>query len=209
MNLLEAQAITGYLSAPSKMPGFAFAISAKRCLTGRELHKIEGSICSKCYALRGRYTLPNVLIALDKRLEAIKHPQWVEAMTYHIKVLETSRYFRWMSSGDLQNLGMLIKIVEVCRRTPSIKHWLSTREIGILNAFHNAGFTYPSNLVVRYTAPMIEQKPSKDILNRLNIQGSAVSKVRWNCPSSEQDNRCQDCRKCWHKSVPVVTYKYH
>lgn len=209
MTLIEAQAITGKLSEPSKMPGYAFAIPATLCLTGGKLRGIEGSVCNKCYAMAGFYRYPNVIKSLTKRLKAVEHPLWVEAMALHISTLETSGYFRWFASGDLQSLGMLVKICEVCRRTPKIKHWLSTREVGILHAFNNAGFKYPDNLVVRLSATMIEDKPNTSTLKSLKINGSAVSKEKWNCPSSAQDNMCKDCRKCWWHSIPIVTYRYH
>ena len=36
----------------TKMPSTTFAISAKACKVGSKLEKIEGSTCSKCYALK-------------------------------------------------------------------------------------------------------------------------------------------------------------
>ncbi len=164
MNLQQAQKITGGLSHPSKMPCMAFAISAKICITGRKLYAIAGSVCSKCYALRGRYTLPSVLVRLHKYLDGVRNPLWVKAMALQINLLEYSGYFRWFSSGDLQSLGMLIKICEVCRRTPKIRHWMSTREVGILSAYRTAGFTFPDNLVIRFCATMIEEQPPKELM---------------------------------------------
>ena len=63
-----ADALVGGLSAPSKMPCKSFSISAFECITGSRLRKIAGSVCSKCYALKGRYVFPKVQAALDRRL---------------------------------------------------------------------------------------------------------------------------------------------
>jgi len=56
----EAKLRTGGLSAPSKMPGPAFNLPARACLTGAKLAQVPGSVCHGCYALKGRYRFPNV-----------------------------------------------------------------------------------------------------------------------------------------------------
>ena len=50
----QAREITGGLSKPSKMPGPAHNLPAAACTTGAKLAKIPGSVCSGCYALKGR-----------------------------------------------------------------------------------------------------------------------------------------------------------
>jgi hypothetical protein len=209
MTLVESNSIVGNLASATKMPCQTYSLPARSCHVGSKLHDIPGSVCSKCYALRGNFSRPTVLNAMQKRLDSIKDPRWVEAMVTAIKDTEFSGFFRWHSSGDLQDLGHLIKICEVARRLPRIKFWLPTREIGILTAFKNAGFTFPSNLIVRFTATMIEQRPPDAIMDRLGVLGAAVSKVEWNCPAPDQENKCMTCRQCWDKRHKVVTYKYH
>ena len=81
----EAREITGGLSKPSKMPGPAHNLPAVACKTGAKLAQIPGSVCSGCYALKGRYRFNNVQAALQRRLKALEHPQWVEAMVQLIK----------------------------------------------------------------------------------------------------------------------------
>ena len=76
----EAIEITGGLSKPSKMPGPAHNLPAKRCITGAKLVKVPGSVCAGCYALKGRYRFKNVQDALNRRLKALEDPRWVEAM---------------------------------------------------------------------------------------------------------------------------------
>lgn len=80
MKLRDARAITGGLSFPSKMPGTSYGIPAQACKTGAKLAKVAGSVCHKCYALRGNYQWPAVKAAQQRRLAAINHPQWVDAM---------------------------------------------------------------------------------------------------------------------------------
>ena len=85
MNKKEAIKITGGLSKPSKMPGFAYNLPATRCKVGSKLAKIPGSVCHGCYALKGRYRFPNVKDALERRYkQAMTNKQWVFGMVYLI-----------------------------------------------------------------------------------------------------------------------------
>ena len=74
MDKKELKEITGGLSKPSKMPGFSYNFPATRCITGSKLVKIPGSVCSGCYALKGRYRFSNVKNAMQRRLDSINHP---------------------------------------------------------------------------------------------------------------------------------------
>jgi hypothetical protein len=147
--------------------------------------------------------------SLSARLAAVDHPRWVEAMAHLLNETEVSGYFRWFSSGDLQSLEMLVKICAVCRKTPRIRHWISTREVGILGDFARAGFTFPDNLVVRYAADMIEEEPPRNLMEKLGVLGAAVSRENPDCPARNQGNVCGSCRRCWDKRVKIVTYEYH
>ena len=56
-SIKEAELAVGNLSRPSKMPSYAWSISARRCNVGSKLAKVKGSVCEGCYALKGRYML--------------------------------------------------------------------------------------------------------------------------------------------------------
>ena len=129
MNKKEAKAITGGLSKPSKMPGHAYNLPAWRCKTGVKLQAVAGSVCAGCYAMKGRYRFKNVKDALQRRMDSLDHPQWVQAM---VVLIDKQPWFRWHDSGDIQSLEHLEKIFEVCRLTPETRHWLPTREAQIL-----------------------------------------------------------------------------
>jgi hypothetical protein len=122
--------IGGSLSKPSKMPGWSIGLPAKECKTGGKLQKVPGSVCFDCYALKGCYVFKVVQDAQYRRLAAIKSPDWVQAMAHLINSKKPD-VFRWHDSGDVQDLDHLQKIYEVCRLTPSKRHWLPTREAWI------------------------------------------------------------------------------
>jgi hypothetical protein len=106
----------GGLSKPSKMPGHGYSLPAKECKTGAKLRKIEGSTCSGCYAMKGRYSFGMVQDALYRRLDAIRKPLWAEVMA-EILTRKGETWFRWHDSGDLQDAEHLELIIEVCRLT--------------------------------------------------------------------------------------------
>jgi len=204
MNLKEAKAITGGLSNPGKMPGFAYNLPTWACITGTKLRDVEGSTCSGCYAHeRGRYRFKNVKAALNRRLNSLTDPRWIEAMTllvshYSLKV----PFFRWHDSGDLQGADHLKKIFEVCNATPQVEHWMPTREAQFLKQIKPE--EVPKNLIIRMSSHMIDQAPVK-----FWPWTSTVSTGSFTCPASKQGNECKSCRNCWNREVANVSYPKH
>ena len=131
MNATERKKITGGLSKPSKMPGYAYNLPAIHCKTGSKLAQVPGTTCHGCYALKGRYRFPNVMDAMMRRLASISRPDWSRTMAADINARK-SRWCRWHDSGDIQSVKHLLKIFQVCRLTPDVAHWLPTREAGLL-----------------------------------------------------------------------------
>ena len=194
----EAKEITGGLSAPSKMPGPAYNLPAQACITGAKLVQIPGSVCAGCYALKGRYNFSNVRLALARRLESLKNPQWVYAM---IVLIKGEPWFRWHDSGDLQSVDHLKKIFAICEATPETSHWLPTREAKFLPLNSDS---IPKNLIIRMSSHRIDQAPVKSW-----PWTSTVSTGSFTCPASKQGNQCKSCRNCWDRKVANVTYPKH
>ena len=199
MKTSEALKLVGGLSKPSKMPGWAYGLPAKECKTGSKLVKVAGSTCHGCYALKGCYVFKVVQQAQYRRLKAIKDPQWVEAMA-HLINSKRPRVFRWHDSGDVQDLEHLQKIYEVCRLTPSKRHWMPTREAWIKQHLHDK----PANLVIRLSSPMVDQGPVSSWPNTSTVVTSGAS-----CPAPKQNNECGSCRNCWNPEIKNISYGIH
>ena len=191
--------IVGGLAKPSKMPGWAYGLPAAECKTGGKLKHIPGSTCEGCYADKGCYVFPVVQAAQYRRLEAIRHPQWVNAMAALINS-KKSKWFRWHDSGDVQDPEHLLKIYEVCRLTPGKRHWLPTREAWIKDHLTDK----PDNLVIRFSAPMVNQRAPESWPNSSEVVDSGAT-----CPAAQQDNECRDCRQCWDPMVKTIKYGKH
>ena len=195
----EAWALVGGLSKPSKMPGWSIGIPAKECKTGSKLRDVKDSVCYDCYALKGCYVFKVVQDAQYRRLAAIYTAPWVEAMAYLINSKKPD-VFRWHDSGDVQDLEHLNKIFEVCRLTPSKRHWMPTREAWIKDHLDRA----PSNLVIRFSAPMVDQSAPASWPNTSTVVTAGAT-----CPSAQQGNECKDCRNCWNKDIKNISYGQH
>ena len=199
MNTKEAWQLVGGLSKPSKMPGWSIGIPAKECKTGAKLRLIPNSVCEGCYALKGCYVFKVVQEAQYKRLKAIAHPDWVQAMATLINSKKPD-VFRWHDSGDVQDEAHLNKIFEVCRLTPSKRHWMPTREAWIKDHMEAA----PANLVIRFSSPMVDQGPVTSWPNT-----STVSTKSRTCPAPDNNNECGDCRAFWDPLVKNIEYGKH
>ena len=200
----------GGLSAPSKMPCYSYSIPATECHIGKRLRHVEGSVCSKCYARKGRYRFSNVKDSLQRRFETLNKPYWVDAFVFLIEKRKMD-FFRWHDSGDLQGMGHLEKIVEIAKRSPACKFWLPTKEIALIRDYTASGKTFPPNLTVRISGYTIDGvAPVGFAKNRgLCVASVSPSMSKVNCTAYRTNGVCGDCRACWDKNVFEIVYKKH
>ena len=211
-SIKEAELAVGNLSRPSKMPSYAWSISARRCNTGSKLAKVKGSVCYNCYALKGRYMFNNTQDALERRYNAWANDRekWVDAMIYimHNKQhIVNTGHFRFFDSGDIQGADMLDDINTVAWASPTIRFWLPTKEYKLVRDYDK---DIAPNLVIRVSAPSVDKEFSgythiSTVYNKDNID-TAKGVV---CPASKQDNQCGSCRACWSDKVSEVSYIAH
>ena len=198
MKVKEAAAITGSMTRTSKMPGLSYSLPAWECKTGSKLRKIKNSVCSMCYALKGNYTRYKAIKAAQYvRLASLKDELWTAAIVTQIK---RQKYFRWHDAGDVQDVQHLNKIYEVCKLTPDTKHWMPTREAWIKDHLDSK----PDNLVIRFSAPMIDQAAPASWPNSSEVVTEGAT-----CPAPKQGNSCGDCRNCWNPEIKTIKYGKH
>ncbi len=218
--LKQAQSIAGTLGYPSKMPGTAYGISATLCHVGAKLAKVPGSTCHECYALRGHYQSDAVKQAHAARFAGLDNPQWANAVVFMLRRahgldggtvsanIKVAGWHRWHDSGDIQSTSHLAAICQVARRTPELRHWLPTREAGILAAYIKGGAVIPSNLLIRVSATMVDGSPSKAFAHTSTVH-KASDAIGHVCPAPAQGNECGACRACWSRDVANVSYHVH
>jgi len=206
-SIKQALDIVGGLSEPGKMPCFGYGISPSKCNIGTKLQKIEGSVCSICYACKGMYRFKNTISAHERRYESLKHPLWAKAMAFLVNKRKMT-HFRWHDSGDIQGQWHLDNIIEVAKNTPNCAHWLPTKETKLVRDFLVAGNTFPTNLTVRVSSPIINMRPLKGYEHTSTVH-SSIATHGFECPAPKNEGKCGSCRQCWDKSVPNVSYASH
>ena len=231
----EAKEIVGSFSKTTKMPGFSIGISAELCGVGSKLRKIKGSVCADCYALKGMYRMPSVKKAHAIREAGISHPRWVEAfvvmLNHHTSFAVP--YFRWHDAGDIRSVEHFSKICEIAVMSPHIRHWIPTRENKIISEYVRQGGLIPDNLCVRLSSPMVDQAPVKTVSYNTSTVHSNEDWSGKECQAyrtskdgkimareiyldlTKEDKKeydfgyCGECRDCWSKDVPNVSYLKH
>lgn len=204
--------LVGGLSNPSKMPCYGFSIPATRCKVGSILRKVAGSTCASCYALKGRYVFPNVRDAMERRFAILESDvsSWAGNIAALIERSEKSGYFRWHDSGDIQSMAHLEAIVWVAKTLPNIRFWLPTREYGVVRTYLAEHASFPSNLSVRLSAPMVGGAAPMiegTSISGVHAKGSKPTAEWFECGAYTRGGECGACRACWN--VPAVSYPKH
>lgn len=164
--------------------------------------------CKGCYAASGNYRFKNVKAPRIENREDWKRDSWVDDM---VAELESDRYFRWFDSGDMYDVRLARKILEVMERTPWVNHWLPTR----MHKFDK----FASVIEAMQQLPNVVVRPSSDSIRGEYVEGlhgsviigsdQAVPVGAVKCEAYERDGKCGSCRACWSKDVALVAYVQH
>ena len=195
------------LGDTSKMPESSYGLSASKCITGRKLAKIAGTVCSGCYAMEGKYPATSVQKSHAGRLACWQRDpaSWIAGM---VRLLENTRFFRWFDSGDLQSPLMAKAIVTIAWSLPNTRFWLPTRETSFISRFSSE---IPDNLTVRLSSnfPDRIRKVANGFQTSTVISGKVSLPEITACHCHEQGNKCLDCRACWSKEIHNIGYLAH
>lgn len=164
--------------------------------------------CRGCYATTGNYNYPNVKAPRAFNREDWSRDAWVNDM---IAALDSSRYFRWFDSGDMYSLELANKMLEVMRATPWVKHWLPTR----MHKFSKFALV----IAAMEALPNAVVRRSSDSVDGQTVGGATSSTIfsaddqlpegATVCRAYEHGGKCNGCRACYSKGVPVIAYKAH
>ena len=210
----------GGISQTSKMPCLSFNLSAFFCNVGGKLVNIKDSVCNGCYAMKGFYGMMKKQHTKNhfRKMNKFNNTKlWIlsfsDYLNNHYKTTSKidGNYFRWFDSGDIQSYRMLLAIVEICRNTPQIKHWIPTKEYSLIRRYLKEYDDFPSNMCVRVSSPMIDvvMRGFKNTSSVIKTGKPVAARNHKICMAAEQNNECKECRLCWNTSIKNITYKYH
>ena len=194
------------LSSTSKLGCKSISLNAKSCKTGSKLAKKKGSVCFGCYALKGCYQFPVVQVAMERRMKFFYHKDFIPIMVFLLSSLRKKK-FRWFDSGDVQNVLMALNILEICRLTPEVKHWIPSKEVKIWREVLKIQ-KLPNNVCLRISSPNIDQEPLKGFENTSTVHKDKKA-FGLECIAYKQDGKCLDCEACFNKKVKNVSYPLH
>ena len=194
------------LSNTSKLGVKSISLDARKCKTGSKLAKKPGTVCNGCYALKGCYVFPVVKDAMARRLEFFNSPSFIPIMVWLLSSLR-KKFFRWFDSGDVQNVIMALNILEICRLTPDIKHWIPSKEYKIWRQALKIQ-KLPDNVVLRMSSPNIDQEPLKEFQNTSTVHENKKA-FGLECIAYKQDGKCLDCKACYDPNIKNISYRKH
>lgn len=171
----------------------------------------DGSLvdaCKGCYATTGNYNYPNVKAPRAHNREDWQRLEWVDDM---VQALQDSRYFRWFDSGDMYTIGLAEKILEVMQRTPWCKHWLPTRMYkfpkfrGVLTEMQAL-----DNVMVRFSSDSVTGQFIDGLHGSVIVPTiDDVTPKMQACEAYQHGGKCNGCRACWNKAIPLIAYPAH
>ena len=163
--------------------------------------------CSGCYATTGNYNYPNVKAPRLENKEDWKREAWVSDM---VQALDSSRYFRWFDSGDMYSLGLAEKMLEVMKATPWCKHWLPTR-MAKFSKFEDvlARMQSLDNVMVRFSSDSVSGEFDSRHGSVIIESPEALPEGATLCEAYDNGGKCNGCRACYSKDVPLIAYPAH
>ena len=196
-------------SDTGKMPCKSWSLVAlETCPASKNADGTLVDACAGCYATTGRYPMKNVKAPREHNRQDWKREQWVSDF---VEALDNDRYFRWFDSGDMYDLRLANKILEVMKLTPWVNHWLPTR----MHKFEK----FAEVIAQMEALPNVVVRLSSDSIDGETIEGATTSTICHSaenapegatvCEAYTRGGKCGICRACFSKDVPVVAYPAH
>ena len=168
-----------------------------------------------CYANKGRQTMCNVQGAYYRNLRIYNdNPDgFFEQMYYKVKFSGLPKV-RIFDSGDFPDYDFIVRLCNLCERTPDTKYMAFTKKYELVNEYLDKHGKLPDNLNIIFSAwDKLWAVP--------NPHGLAVAYVDFNdkrlnpdwpnnafvCPRREVS--CSACGACWSKKLKAVVFHQH
>ncbi len=204
------QTMINHLSKTSKLDGIlSWSLQAIETCAGSV--GPDGKLvpaCSGCYATTGCYNFKGTKQVRSDNKQAWKADGWVDTM---VAALAKAKYFRWFDSGDIYSLGLAEKMYLVMQRTPHVKHWLPTRmaKFSKFKAILDRMQALP-NVMVRFSSDAVDGTYTKGVHGSTILPNAdeAPSDI-FVCGAYQRNGKCDGCRACYDKTIPVIGYPAH
>ena len=149
---------------------------------------------------------------LKRNLKLIKSDKFVKKLTYEI-IRAKTLYFRFFSSGQVENLEQLIKVLRVCAMCKDVKFCIMCNSDIIYSQLIQSGYKIPKNanlLLSNYEYNKRTPQFMQDYLIKSNIgiTQTTIKKSLVTCKASKKSGGlCETCTDCYNKKD--ITFKIH
>jgi hypothetical protein len=172
--------------------------------------KTNSPVCEICYAMEGRYVFGRTIKPRVSNMEMLSNPDFVREA---VKTIRIYAYFRLFDSGDFQSPEAIRIWTTICSLCPDTKFWIPTRthkipqfseELKKLEALPNVVVRRSSDSLTGEFTPGLHGSTIVDSY-QATVPGVHVCQAL----APENNRKCNGCRVCWDKTVPVIGYPGH
>ena len=149
---------------------------------------------------------------LKRNLKLIKSDKFIKKLTYAI-IRAKTLYFRFFSSGQVENLEQLIKVLRVCAICKDVKFAIMCNSDIIYSQLIQSGYKIPKNanlLLSNYEYNTRTPQFMQDYLIKSNIgiTQTTIKTALVTCKASlKSGGLCETCTDCYTKKD--ITFKIH
>lgn len=177
--------------------------------------RVDAPCKATCYACKGCQMIANVQAAYYRNLRLYHDDpdNFFEQVYYKIKFSRLPKV-RLFDSGDFPDADFLVRLVELCRKTPDTKYMAFTKQYEIVNDYITKNGNLPDNLNIMFSA-------WHKLWNVPNPYGLGVAYVDFDdkslnpefpknafvCPG--RASTCSACGACWNKKLTAVLFHQH
>ena len=176
----------------------------------------EDAPCKEgCYAGKGCQQMATVQAAYYRNLRLYNDDpdNFFEQVYCKVKFAGLPKV-RWFDSGDIVDAEFFARMVELCKKTPDVKHMAFTKKYEIVNEYIDKNGNLPDNLNVIFSAwHKLWNVPNPHNLGVAYVDFKDKSlnpefpKNAFVCPGRE--STCSACGACWSKKLKAVVFHQH
>ena len=168
-----------------------------------------------CYASKGCQQIATVQAAYYRNLRLYNSDpdNFFEQVYCKVKFAGLPKV-RWFDSGDLVDADFFRRMVELCRKTPDVKHMAFTKRYEIVNDYIDKHGELPDNLNIMFSAWHAlwgVPNPHKLGVAYVDFKDKSLNpefpKNAFVCPGRE--STCSACGACFNKKLKAVIFHQH
>lgn len=168
-----------------------------------------------CYAGKGCQQIAAVQGAYYRNLRLYHDDpnDFFEQIYYKIKFSGLPKV-RWFDSGDIVDAEFFERMVDLCKKTPNVKHMAFTKKYEIVNEYIDKNGSIPDNLNILFSAwDRLWEVPNPHNFGMAYVDfndkrmNPDIPKYAFVCPGRE--STCSACGACFNKKLKAVVFHQH